>query len=79
MCEYKKIPYNQIEVGEVLGEGAFADVYRATLQDTPVALKRLKNTKGFKEFRTEVKFMRYCPFSAFSLSSYYERLLTSLR
>lgn len=51
--------YAEIEFGKILGEGAFADVYKAVFKGQDLAVKRLKNTKGFKEFRTEVKFMRY--------------------
>lgn len=54
--------YSDIEFGRVLGEGAFADVYKAVYKGQDIAVKRLKNTKGFKEFRTEVKFMRLVEF-----------------
>jgi len=37
--------------------GAYADVYKATYEGKTVAVKKLNNAKGFKEFRTEVKFM----------------------
>ncbi|KAL6057002.1 Myotubularin-like phosphatase domain [Balamuthia mandrillaris] len=57
MTDYKKVPFKDIQLGEVIGEGAFADVYKGTFGGAPVAVKKLKNTKGFKEFRTEVKFM----------------------
>jgi len=51
--------YSDIDFGKILGEGAFADVYKAVYKGQDIAVKRLKNTKGFKEFRTEVKFMRF--------------------
>jgi serine/threonine protein kinase len=57
MAQYTKIPYQLIELGPFLGKGTFADVYKATYKSTTVAVKQLKNTKGFKEFRSEVKFM----------------------
>jgi hypothetical protein len=68
MAQYTKIPYQMIELGPFLGKGTFADVYKATYKSTTVAVKQLKNTKGFKEFRTEVKFMR-CVFGF--IFSYY--------
>ncbi len=57
MSQYSKMAFSDIQLGKVLGEGAYADVYRATYKGEDLAVKKLKNTKGFKEFRTEVKFM----------------------
>eukprot|EP01087_Luapelamoeba_hula_P012480 TRINITY_DN3484_c0_g1_i2.p1 TRINITY_DN3484_c0_g1~~TRINITY_DN3484_c0_g1_i2.p1 ORF type:complete len:2043 (+),score=287.04 TRINITY_DN3484_c0_g1_i2:206-6334(+) len=57
MAQYEKIPYSEVAFDRVLGEGAFADVYKATYKGEELAVKRLKNKNGFREFRTEVKFM----------------------
>jgi hypothetical protein len=54
-----KIAYADLHLADLLGEGAYADVFRGTFNSETVAVKKLKNTKGFKEFRTEVKFMRF--------------------
>lgn len=44
-------------VADVRSLGAYADVYKATYEGKTVAVKKLNNSKGFKEFRAEVKFM----------------------
>jgi hypothetical protein len=53
-----RVAYADLQLADLLGEGAYADVFRGALGDETVAVKKLKNAKGFKEFRTEVKFMR---------------------
>jgi serine/threonine protein kinase len=57
MANCNKISFGVLQLATLLGEGAYADVYEGIYNGETVAVKRLKNVKGFKEFRTEAKFM----------------------
>jgi len=48
-----EIPTGTIKLGRVLGEGNFGEVVLADWAGTPVALKRLKDTRKYKEFFAE--------------------------
>mmetsp|Transcript_560 Transcript_560/g.1284 ORF Transcript_560/g.1284 Transcript_560/m.1284 type:complete len:1538 (-) Transcript_560:24-4637(-) len=60
-----KVPYSELEVTKVLGEGAFAKVFKAKWNDECIAVKQLFLTgddkaakeKAFYEFRQEVHLM----------------------
>jgi len=59
----KKIPFEDLEVGDCIGSGSFGRVFRGTWQGTPVALKQLliESTadQGFiADFVREISMMR---------------------
>lgn len=43
--EFELIPPQDVEWGELLGEGSYGAVYRGKVRGTPVALKRVKTVE----------------------------------
>ena len=65
---FRQVSFDDIPVGEQLGEGAYAKVYLGRLDDIDVAIKILNEvadnddegfSKAFYEFRREIFIMRF--------------------
>ncbi|MBA2657162.1 MAG: protein kinase [Tatlockia sp.] len=60
------IPYNSLEIGDLLGHGGYGDVYKATWHGSAVALKELHmkilSTTLQDEFNHESQIMAQCQF-----------------
>jgi len=55
----KKVDYQKLELSDLLGEGSYAKVFKATYRGEMVAVKQIKrDAQDFGEFRKEIWAMR---------------------
>src|SRR5690349_6624810 len=66
MDHLTKIPWDSLEVGEMIGQGGFGAVYLGTWHHSPVAIKQLHlktlSTELLQEFLNEARIMAKCQF-----------------